>query len=73
MTGDAALALAVVGVLLLEATNYLLGSEKLVVSQAWIFLAQRKRWWLTPMLVLLGLLLVLTASPAGAQFLYTLF
>lgn len=75
MSSDAAFALAVVGVLLVEATNYLLGSDKLVVAQAWAFLAQRNKWWLGPigvMLALLGLLLVLTTSPAGARFIYTL-
>jgi len=73
MNGDVALALAVVGVLLLEATNYLLGSDRLVLAQAWTFLAQRKTWWLAPIVVLLGLLLALTTSPAGARFIYTLF
>jgi hypothetical protein len=76
MNGDVAVALAIVGVLLLEATNYLLGSDKLVLAQAWTFLAQRKTWWLAPigaLVALLGLLLVLTTSPAGTRFIYTLF
>jgi uncharacterized protein DUF5989 len=76
MNGDVALPLAIVGVLLLEATNYLLGNNKLVLAQAWNFLAQHKRWWLAPIgvvVALLGLLLALTTSPAGARFIYTLF
>jgi hypothetical protein len=76
MSGGAAFVLAVVGVLLLEATNYLLGGDKRVVAQASAFLARRKRWWLSPlavMLALLGLLVVLTTRTAGARFIYTLF
>ncbi len=76
MNGDVALALAIVGVLLLEATNYLLGNDKLVLAQAWNSLAQHKAWWLAPIgviVALLGLLLGLTTSPAGARFIYTLF
>jgi len=40
------------------------------------FLLERKKWWLTPtvlMLVLLGALLVLTEGSALAPFIYTLF
>ena len=76
MNADEAIALAIVGVFLLEATNYLLGSDKRAVVQAWSFLAQRTKWLLAPiavMLVLLGVLLVLTTSPAGARFIYHLF
>jgi hypothetical protein len=76
MTGDVAFALTVVGVLLLEATNYLLGGDKRVVAQAWAFLAPRKNLWLGPvamMLALLGLLVVLTTSSAGARLIYALF
>jgi len=40
------------------------------------FLGQRKKWWLTPVLVLLllfSMLIVLTESSAIAPFIYTLF
>ena len=40
------------------------------------FLMQRKKWWLTPivlMLLLLGALIVLTQGSAVAPFIYTLF
>jgi len=73
MNADIAFALAIVGVLLLEATNYLFGGDKLVLAQAWTFLARRKASWLAPIVALLGLLLLLTTSPAGARFIYTLF
>lgn len=42
----------------------------------WSFLRTRKKWWLTPivvMLMLLGLLIVLTESSAVAPFIYALF
>lgn len=40
------------------------------------FLSERKKWWLTPivvMLVLLGALIVFTQGSAVAPFVYTLF
>lgn len=40
------------------------------------FLGTNKKWWMLPiviMFVLLGLLIFLTQSPAGAPFIYTLF
>ena len=76
MNANQAIALAVVGFLLLEATNYLIGRDRLFVVQAWSLLAKRKAWWLAPiavMVALLGLLLALTESPAGARFIYELF
>lgn len=42
----------------------------------WGFLRTRKKWWLTPvvlMLVLLGVLIVLSESSAVAPFIYALF
>lgn len=42
----------------------------------WDFLKVRKKWWLTPIfvvLLLLGLLIVLTQGSALAPFIYTLF
>jgi hypothetical protein len=51
--------------------------EKLgLLSELWVFMKARKKWWLGPivlMLVLLGLLIVLTQGTAVAPFIYTLF
>jgi len=47
-----------------------------VVGEFWHFLAERKKWWLTPVLVILllfSILIVLTESSAIAPFIYTLF
>lgn len=48
-----------------------------VVAELFGFLWKRKMWWLIPMIVMLmlvGLLLILaSASPALAPFIYTLF
>jgi Family of unknown function (DUF5989) len=76
MSGDAAFALGLVGLLLLEATNYFLGGDQLVAAQVWAFMRVRKRWWLGPiamMLALLGLLVIFTQGSAVAPFVYTLF
>jgi hypothetical protein len=46
-----------------------------VLSELWSFMAHNKKWWLTPiivMLLLLGVLVVLGTSGA-APFIYTLF
>jgi hypothetical protein len=46
-----------------------------VVGELWAFMAQNKKWWLTPilmMLLLLGVLIVLGGTGA-APFIYTLF
>jgi len=76
MTNDPPLALAVVALLLLAATAYLLKRDKLLLEQARVFMALRKRWWLGPivvMLTLLSLLLVFTHDGTVAPFIYTLF
>ncbi len=47
-----------------------------IVREFWKFLSQRKKWWLTPivmMLVLLGALIVFSQGSAVAPFIYTLF
>ena len=47
-----------------------------VVGEFWVFLRQRKKYWLLPiviMLLLLGLVIVLTANSALAPFIYTVF
>jgi hypothetical protein len=51
------------------------GKERGIVAEFVAFMAENKAWWMTPILVVLGLvglLLILGATPAGA-FLYTLF
>jgi uncharacterized protein DUF5989 len=51
--------------------------EKLgLIRELWSFMRVRKKWWLGPimlMLGLLGLLVVLTQGTAVAPFIYTLF
>lgn len=45
------------------------------ISELWGYMKQNKKWWLTPILlvlILMGVLLVLAASGA-APFIYTLF
>jgi hypothetical protein len=47
-----------------------------ILKEFWVFLGERKKWWLTPivvMLVLLGALIVFTQGSAVAPFIYTLF
>ena len=46
------------------------------IREFWEFIKVRKKWWLTPifvMLLLLGALIVLTEGSAIAPFIYTLF
>lgn len=47
-----------------------------ILREFWDFLRIRKKWWLTPiivMLLLLGILIFFTQSSAVAPFIYTLF
>lgn len=47
-----------------------------ILKEFWDFLRVRKKWWLTPIvlvLLLLGTLIVLTQGTAVAPFIYTLF
>ena len=47
-----------------------------IISEYLSFLKENKKWWLTPiivMLLLLGLLIVFSQSSALAPFIYTLF
>ncbi len=47
-----------------------------ILSEFWAFLKVRKKWWLTPIvvvLVLLGFLIVFSQGSALAPFIYTLF
>lgn len=51
-------------------------SKLSLVKEFWDFLKTRKRYWLTPIilvLALLALLIIFTESAAVAPFIYTLF
>ncbi len=51
-------------------------SRASTLKEIWNFLRVRKKWWLLPVVVLLGLigaLLVLTEGSALAPFIYALF
>ena len=51
------------------------GQSMGVVAEFWGFLRHNKKWWLTPILVVLLLigLLVVEAGTGAAPFIYTLF
>ena len=47
-----------------------------LLKEFWLFLKVRKKWWLSPIilvLILLGTLIVFTEGSAIAPFIYTLF
>jgi cell division protein FtsB len=47
-----------------------------IIKEFWQFLRERKRWWLTPIvlfLLLLGALLIFAKGSALAPFIYSLF
>ena len=47
-----------------------------LVRELWLFMKERKAWWITPivvLIVLLGALIVLAEGSAVAPFIYTLF
>ena len=51
-------------------------SKGSMLKEIWNFLRVRKKWWLLPVVVLLGLigaLLILTEGSALAPFIYALF
>ena len=51
-------------------------SKLSILKEFWQFLGERKKWWLTPIvvtLVLLGALIVFSQGSAVAPFIYTLF
>ena len=51
-------------------------SKLSILAEFWKFLKVRKKWWLTPvvlMLVVLGALIVFGQGSALAPFIYTLF
>jgi hypothetical protein len=47
-----------------------------IIAEFWDFLKVRKKWWLTPIVLFLGLLgalIIFTEGSAVAPFIYTLF
>ncbi|HNS74144.1 MAG TPA: DUF5989 family protein [bacterium] len=51
-------------------------SKLSILHEFWLFMRERKKWWLGPIilfLVLLGLLIVFAEGSALAPFIYTLF
>lgn len=51
-------------------------SKLSIIGEFWKFLKVRKKWWLTPIvlvLILLGALIVASHGSAIAPFIYTLF
>jgi hypothetical protein len=47
-----------------------------IMMEVWEFLKTRKKWWMTPlvvMILLLGAILVFAQSSALAPFIYTMF
>ena len=59
-----------------NATEMVLRQKFAIIKEFWQFLMVRKKWWLTPivvLLVLLGTLIILTEGSAVAPFIYALF
>ena len=51
-------------------------SQMTLVREFWMFMRDRKKWWLAPIIVvmvLVGLLLVFAQGSALAPFIYTIF
>ena len=51
-------------------------SKMSILRELWVYLKERKKWWLTPvvvLLVVLGALIVFAQGSALAPFIYTLF
>ena len=51
-------------------------SKLSIFREFWLFLKERKKWWLTPIvltLLFLGTLIVFSQGSALAPFIYTLF
>ena len=51
------------------------GKERGIVAEFIAFMAENKMWWMTPILLVFGLLgvLIVLAATGAAPFLYTLF
>lgn len=57
-------------------TEVIYMSKISILREFWMFLKERKKWWLGPIiffLVLLGILIVFAEGSALAPFIYTLF
>lgn len=51
-------------------------SKVSLIKEFWLFMRERKKWWLGPIIVfllLLGILIVFAEGSALAPFIYTLF
>lgn len=51
-------------------------SQMTLVREFWLFMRERKKWWLMPIvivMVLVGMLLVFAQGSALAPFIYTIF
>jgi hypothetical protein len=51
-------------------------SQVTLVREFWMFMRERKKWWLLPIItvmVLVGMLLVFAQGSALAPFIYTIF
>jgi len=51
-------------------------SKLAILSELWLFLKVRKKWWLGPIilfLLLLGILIIFTEGSALAPFIYAIF
>lgn len=51
-------------------------SKLSIVSELWLFMKERKKWWLAPILIfllILGGLIILTQGSALAPFIYAIF
>lgn len=51
-------------------------SKLSIIKEFWVFMRERKKWWLAPIvmfLLLLGALLVFAKGSALAPFIYSLF
>ncbi len=52
------------------------GGDMGIIKELWLFIKERRIWWFLPVilvLILLGFLIILSAIPGVAPFIYTLF
>jgi len=53
-----------------------MSNNKSLIIEIWLFLKERKAWWLTPIVILLiitGMLIIFGQSSAVSPFIYALF
>ncbi len=53
-----------------------MSNNKSLIAQIWIFLKERKAWWLTPiiiMLIIVAILIIFAQSSPLSPFIYALF